>query len=644
MSSTFSDTNSATLNGSAALGHLRSEQHLNGVSPTASRSAHETLKHLVFGLTIAEPHACQDVLDSAAFEVGRLVGHGFLDCSSSADALTSACTLNGLTDEAGPDIVQEAIAAGFLAGAQAAKVERASVERYPNGESIELPDRTPDLWRDRGPDWSLLDDRRGELPEFPIDFLPAPWRQLLEKVSHGAGVTPAHVMVPLLSVASSLVGTARRVRASSSWSEPLSTWTAVVGFSGTGKTPGLDVTKRALSRIERARKDKIGELQRAHEKRVETAKAAAKKWKAEVQEAVEAGIQSPTMPPEAVNPGEFVAPRLYASDATIERLAVLLQARPSGITMICDELAGLFLNMGRYSNGSDREFWLEAYNGGHYVVERQGRAPVALDHLLIGMTGGFQPDKLARSFEGDDDGLYARVLFGWPKEPEFRRLSNAVAEVEPVFQTALMRLIELAAETEGVVVVRHVPLAADATETFEQFRHFLHAGKAALDGREREWWAKGGTHVLRLAGTLCYLHWSMTDSDEPGEVGPEFVAGAVQLWKEYFWPHARAALRQVGLTDRHANARRVLRWLRAHRKTEVSVKDARRDALSQRVDAEQTEAVLSDLERAGWLHKTTEKTLGRPVHRWAVNPALLSPDPNAGTAGSAGGFHALVAE
>jgi hypothetical protein len=36
---------------------------------------------------------------------------------------------------------------------------------------------------------------------------------------------------------------------------------------------------------------------------------------------------------------------------------------------IGDELAGLFLNMSRYSNGSDREFWLEAWNGGCFTVE-----------------------------------------------------------------------------------------------------------------------------------------------------------------------------------------------------------------------------------------------------------------------------------
>jgi hypothetical protein len=29
------------------------------------------------------------------------------------------------------------------------------------------------------------------------------------------------------------------------------------------------------------------------------------------------------------------------------------------------------------------------------------------------------------------------------------------------------------------------------------------------------------------------------------------------LGRDYFWPHSRAALRQIGLSERNANARRV---------------------------------------------------------------------------------------
>ena len=60
----------------------------------------------------------------------------------------------------------------------------------------------------------------------------------IETAAHGAGVTVGFVALPLLCVAGGLIGAARRVRPVPAWTEPLALWGAVVGFSGTGKTPG----------------------------------------------------------------------------------------------------------------------------------------------------------------------------------------------------------------------------------------------------------------------------------------------------------------------------------------------------------------------------------------------------------------------
>jgi hypothetical protein len=312
-------------------------------------------------------------------------------------------------------------------------------------------------WDD--PDTSILDTRRGELPAFPIDVFTSKSQECIERSAHGAGVSNGHVAVPLLGIASSLIGTGRRVQASRSWSQPLTCWTSVVGFSGTGKTPGLDVSRRALAEIERARAGKIVELQCAHETKVETAKAARAKWKKAVEEATEKNMPPPTMPAAAFDPGQFITPRLYISDATIERLAVLLQVMPRGALLLSDELAGLFLNMSRYSAGQDNEFWLEAWNGAPYAVERMGRPALSIGHLLIGICGGLQPDKLAQSFDGAADGMYARVLFSWPEEPPYRKLRNDVAELEGDIINAFSRLIDLRAEENGALVPKYIPLS-----------------------------------------------------------------------------------------------------------------------------------------------------------------------------------------
>ena len=160
--------------------------------------------------------------------------------------------------------------------------------------------------------------------------------------ARGAGVTVGHIALPLIGIASGLIGVARRVQATRSWQQPMTCWTCLVGVSGSGKTPSLDVVKRALSVVERSRQQENTARQLAHETRVERAKAALKKWKDDVAAAVDAGQPPPVKPAEAQDVRPFVVPRLYVSDCTIERLAPLLEARPRGVTYVADELARLF--------------------------------------------------------------------------------------------------------------------------------------------------------------------------------------------------------------------------------------------------------------------------------------------------------------
>ena len=133
--------------------------------------------------------------------------------------------------------------------------------------------------------------------------------------------------------------------------------------------------------------------------------------------------------------------------------------------------------------------------------------------------------------------------------------------------------------------------------------------------------------MLRLAGTLCWLDWAMAGQvEEPRQIDAGYINSAIRLWRDYFYPHARAALRQIGLTDQHANARRVLRWARAERRSTLSPEEVRRDALAQHLDAQQTQKLIEGLARAGWIHETkTQKSgPGRRARRWRVNPALWS--------------------
>ena len=426
-------------------------------------------------------------------------------------------------------------------------------------------DATTAAWDD--PDISLWDDRRGQLPDFPIDVLAPAWQQWLKRAAHGAGVRPEHIAIPLLGTASSLVGMARRVCASRSWSEPMTSWACIVADSGDRKTPGLRVVTRALDEIEKKNASANSNKRLTHETKVQRAKEIKQQWKDDREAALNDSPprEPPAMPIDAIDPGNFTEPRLYISDPTIERLAELLNARPRGMLLLRDELSGLFANMARYSTGSDRPFWLEAFNGGRHVVERKTTGTIIVDHLLVGIVGTFQPDRLVAAFARDEDGMYSRFLYAWPLPPKYQPLTNEVAEVEPEIVDALTALNRLPAEdAAGAFTAQPIWLSEAAIAEFEEFRKWSDKTKHGFEGRERHWFAKGEMHVLRLAGVLAYLAWAIaldagsangldgiTAALEPETIAKQFMTDAIRLWRQFLWPHARAAMRQIGLTDRH---------------------------------------------------------------------------------------------
>src|SRR6266446_908651 len=128
---------------------------------------------------------------------------------------------------------------------------------------------------------------------------------------------------------------------------------------------------------------------------------------------------------------------------------------------------------------------------------------------------------------------------------------------------------------------------------------------------------------------------SWKGGDEPSEITAEAVQTAIDLWVSYFWPHARAALRQVGLSENHTNQRRILRWIRGNQRKEISVQDIRRNALAGALDAKKTEELLFALVRSGWLRELKPPVGpkgGKPLKRWLVNPILFSTAETAETA------------
>jgi hypothetical protein len=277
-----------------------------------------------------------------------------------------------------------------------------------------------------------------------------------------------------------------------------------VGDSGDGKSPGAEpLTRDVLPAIERKMRADYPDRLREWRASSEISKAAEERWKSEVRDALKRGVPPP-LPPDISAAQEPQSPRLRQHDVTIEKVAsILAAAAPKGLLVWRDELAGWIDGMTAY-NEAGRSFWVEAYGGRPYRVERQKHSdPIDIPRLAVGVYGGTQPDKLALLMREADDGLLSRMLWSWPDPIPFRlghetpAVEWAVRALDRLRELDLQPGIELHDPPRPVMV----PLANEALPLIEAFGGMMQERKAGAGGLLRS--ALGKARGLALRLSLC---------------------------------------------------------------------------------------------------------------------------------------------
>jgi hypothetical protein len=205
----------------------------------------------------------------------------------------------------------------------------------------------------------------------------------------------------------------------------------------------------------------------------------------------------------------------------------------------------------------------------------------------------------------------------------YRSLATAKAADNERALYALQRLSRLAGR-------RYHPfklaLEESAVEALDAVLAQLHSQRLSTEGAEAAWLGKGPASIVRLAGVLALLAWSMTGTTErPPPLPRADIERAFRLWKDYFHPHAQAVFDTALPSDFQRRVRRAARWLRISGETLVSREDIRRKALCQTVNADQATSVVMELDRLGYLRRKKEserRERGRNAERWEVNPEL----------------------
>ena len=237
-------------------------------------------------------------------------------------------------------------------------------------------------------------------------------------------VDPSFVALPLLAALSAAIGDSRRLKVKSGWLAPAIIWTAVIGESGSAKSPAFRAVLKYPKQQQASMRENYTEKLRQHEEAFDIYEAELKRWKGKKL------WHAKTQRPEA--PAKPPLPRTTISDATLESLVAIFEENPKGVLAEFDELAGFFGSFDKYrsGSGSDAATWLSIYNGDSITVDRKGAGHTFVPAAYASISGNIQPGVLPHCFTSRhrESGMMARFLMAYPDRIEKRWNENEISE------------------------------------------------------------------------------------------------------------------------------------------------------------------------------------------------------------------------
>ena len=229
------------------------------------------------------------------------------------------------------------------------------------------------------------------MPIFPFHTLPAAVRDYVATQSVVIGCDPSAMAMSVLTAISGALDHRFKVKMmrNGNWCEAPRLWTLLVGDPSCKKTPIINAVTGPLEQHQNI-------LWMDYEAALRDYKAA--------QEAGKKKVKKPRLPP-----------RYVVGDSTVEKLGEILSRSEHGLLVKCDEFSGWIGQMEKYSGtsrgaGADRAFWLQAFDGGPYTVDRIRRGETHIRNLSVSLLGGIQPARLAELRGLTSDGLLQRFI------------------------------------------------------------------------------------------------------------------------------------------------------------------------------------------------------------------------------------------
>jgi hypothetical protein len=450
--------------------------------------------------------------------------------------------LPGLPD--GGDIVDWMEAHGDAAEPEATRAE------------VEALAHAAEPWR------PLEGDDLGFRP-FPTAALPEPIRGYVVAGARAIGCEPSYLALPLLTAIAAAIGNTRRLELKRGWSVPPILWGAIVGESGTAKTPAFRLVMRPI-------RERQGKALKRHAEAIKRHEADLARWEKDMAEWKKDKAAAGDPPPK---PDPPQAERLIVADTTVEALAPILQANPRGVLLGRDELAGWIGSFDRYAGkgkaGADSANWLSMFNAESIIVDRKTGVPrtIHVPHAAVCVAGGIQPAILQRVLgtEHRESGLAARLLLTWPPR-QAKRWTDA--DIDPSAETDLAQLLDRLYELRPAVgddgesrpvLVR---LSTDAKSAWKEYYNSHAIEQADLTGDMAAAWSKLEEYAARLALVVHFARWAANDPSlkNPDNLDAASMRAGITL-ANWFKHDARRVYAMLDETDTQRDERRLVDWI-----------------------------------------------------------------------------------
>jgi hypothetical protein len=451
----------------------------------------------------------------------------------------------------------------------------------PAANKVQSPDTGSSAPADLFDPW-----QRFSAPAFPLEILPATIRHFVETQSKVIGCDKSALAMACLAALSGAIDhrfALKIMRHGDWWTSPR-LWVLLVGDPSIKKTPIINATTGAIDRLQ------ADEWNR---------------YQNDKKEYVAAGGEPDNFRPPP--------PRYTAYDITTEKLGIILASQDRGILIKRDELAGWIGQMEKYTTGrgsfADRAFWLKAYDGGPFTVDRVSRADIRINNLSVSIVGGIQPSRLDELHGLTSDGLLQRFLPVLISNSSFPADCAVTSEAES-YSKLLHRLAGL--EPQKLF------LADDAVTAMTELRQYLHdlerASPGVADGFQSFVGKLPGVSgslalILALADGAQYSPWAKVDK--------ETVDNVAVLIQRFLLPHSFEFYRKAHSIDR---LQRLASWILTSGRTRIVASDLTVNVADYRgLGLMEITQRVSPLVAGGWL---TPKEIGPVAKSWTVNSAV----------------------